>query len=39
MDMLIAAHAIALDSTLVTNNLDHFSRVKDLRLTNWLESK
>jgi len=36
MDLLIAAHAFALDATLVTNNLAHFSRVKGLSTENWL---
>lgn len=35
-DMLIAAHALALDCTLVTDNIREFSRVPDLRLENWL---
>ena len=35
MDLLIAAHALALDATLVTNNLAHFARVKDLKTANW----
>lgn len=37
MDLLIAAHALALNATLVSNNLAHFARVKDLATTNWLE--
>jgi tRNA(fMet)-specific endonuclease VapC len=36
MDLLIAAHALALDATLMNNNLDHFSRVADLKTANWL---
>jgi len=36
LDALIAAHAIALSVTLVTNNLKHFSRVPGLKLANWL---
>ncbi len=36
-DMLIAAHAIALDCTLVTANQREFSRVEGLRLENWLK--
>ena len=36
-DMLIAAHALALDVTLVTANVREFSRVSGLRLKNWLE--
>lgn len=36
MDMLIAAHAFALNATLVSNNLGHFSRVPGLKTANWL---
>jgi tRNA(fMet)-specific endonuclease VapC len=35
-DALIAAHAIALELTLVTNNVKHFSRVAGLQVENWL---
>jgi tRNA(fMet)-specific endonuclease VapC len=35
-DLLIAAHAIALDCVLVTDNVREFSRVKSLRVENWL---
>jgi tRNA(fMet)-specific endonuclease VapC len=36
MDMLIAAHAIAADTVLVTNNDRHFKRIKlPLMMTNW----
>lgn len=35
-DMLIAAHALALDATLVTANVGEFSRIGDLRIENWL---
>lgn len=38
-DSLIAAHAIALDLTLVTNNLDEFRRVEGLRYENWVSTK
>jgi tRNA(fMet)-specific endonuclease VapC len=34
-DMLIAAHALSLDLTLVTNNTREFNRVKGLRVENW----
>ena len=34
-DMLIAAHALALDATLVTNNEKEFRRIKGLRIENW----
>ena len=36
-DLLIAAHALALDLTLVTANVREFSRVPSLRVENWLE--
>ncbi|NJK36146.1 MAG: type II toxin-antitoxin system VapC family toxin [Oscillatoriales cyanobacterium SM2_2_1] len=35
-DLLIAAHAFALNLTLVTANTREFERVPDLRLANWL---
>ena len=35
MDMLIAAQALALDLTLVTNNGREFKRVPALRIENW----
>ena len=35
-DLLIAAHALALDFTMVTNNEREFSRIDDLRVENWL---
>jgi tRNA(fMet)-specific endonuclease VapC len=35
MDMLIAAQALALDLTLVTNNVREFKRVPALRIENW----
>jgi tRNA(fMet)-specific endonuclease VapC len=36
-DLLIAAHALALDLTLVTANVREFARVPNLRVENWLE--
>ena len=36
LDTLIAAHAVSLDVTLVTNNERGFSRVSALRLENWV---
>jgi len=36
-DLLIAAHALALNLTLVSANVREFSRVPDLRVENWLE--
>lgn len=35
-DMLIAAHALSLGATLVTDNVREFERVKDLAIVNWL---
>ena len=35
-DLLIATHALALVHTVVTDNERKFSRVKDLRVENWL---
>ncbi len=34
-DYLIAAHALELGATLVTNNIKEFQRVEGLRLENW----
>lgn len=34
-DYLIAAHALELGATLVTNNLKEFQRVEGLKLENW----
>ena len=34
-DLLIAAHALALDSTLVTANEREFRRVPGLKVENW----
>ncbi len=35
-DMLIAAHTLALGYTLVTDNVREFSRIKGLKVENWL---
>lgn len=37
-DLLIAAHALALDCTVVTDNEREFRRVPGLRVENWLRS-
>ena len=36
LDMLIAAHALALDVVLVTNNTKEFERIERLKLENWV---
>lgn len=36
MDLLLAAHALALDATLVTNNEREFRRVDGLKIENWV---
>lgn len=38
LDVMIAAHAMALDLTLVTNNTKHFRRVRGLKVENWAEA-
>ena len=35
-DTLIAAHALSLSLTLVTNNTKHFQRVAGLKVANWV---
>lgn len=35
MDLLIAAHALALGFTLITHNVREFSRIRTLRLEDW----
>lgn len=37
VDLFIAAHALALDLTLITANVREFSRVPGLRIENWLD--
>ncbi len=36
LDMQIAAHALSLNLTLVTNNQKEFKRVQNLELDNWV---
>lgn len=35
MDMLIGAHALGLDVTLVTNNVREFKQIKNLKVVDW----
>lgn len=37
-DEMIAAHALALDAVLVTDNVRHFEQVKGLVVENWVRS-
>jgi tRNA(fMet)-specific endonuclease VapC len=37
-DMLIAAHVLALDFTIVTANKGEFARIPGLKVENWLEA-
>jgi tRNA(fMet)-specific endonuclease VapC len=37
-DLLIAAHVLAIDAILVTDNMREFKRVKGLQVENWLRS-
>lgn len=37
LDLLIAAHALAEDATLVTQNVREFTRVPGLKLENWTD--
>jgi tRNA(fMet)-specific endonuclease VapC len=38
-DLLIAAHALAVDATIVTANVNEFARVEGLKVENWLAAK
>lgn len=38
LDMLIAAHAVSRNLTVITNNVEHFGRVAGLNIENWLTS-
>lgn len=35
-DMMIAAHALSLDLTVVTNNVREFNRIPGLQIENWV---
>ena len=36
LDMLIAAHALGLDLTIISNNIREFSRIPNLKCENWV---
>ncbi|MCG2722348.1 MAG: type II toxin-antitoxin system VapC family toxin [Thermodesulfovibrionales bacterium] len=35
MDMLIGAHALSLDVTVITNNIKEFRKIKNLKVEDW----
>lgn len=37
LDMLIAAHALSINSTLVTNNEQELIRMPKLKIDNWIK--
>jgi tRNA(fMet)-specific endonuclease VapC len=37
LDMLIAAHALSINSTIVTNNEKEFIRIPNLKIDNWVK--
>ena len=37
LDMLIAAHALSIDSVLITNNESEFKRISNLKIENWVK--
>jgi tRNA(fMet)-specific endonuclease VapC len=37
MDLLLAGHALALEATMVSNNIREYSRVPGLKVENWSE--
>jgi tRNA(fMet)-specific endonuclease VapC len=39
LDMLIAAHALSLDLTIISNNIKEFARIKDLKCENWIRER
>lgn len=37
LDLMIAAHAMSIGATVVTNNLREFTRIPTLKVENWLD--
>lgn len=37
LDLQIAAHALSIEATLITNNVKHFKNVPKLSVSNWLK--
>jgi tRNA(fMet)-specific endonuclease VapC len=38
LDMLIAAHALSLDLTIISNNIKEFARVPNLKCEDWVSN-
>jgi tRNA(fMet)-specific endonuclease VapC len=38
-DLFIAAHALSLEATLITNNVKEFERVPELHIENWAKQR
>ncbi len=36
LDMLIAAHGLSVNATLITNNVKEFTRIEGLKIENWV---
>jgi len=39
LDLLIAAHALSIDATLITNNVKEFRKVERLRVADWTAAR
>jgi tRNA(fMet)-specific endonuclease VapC len=39
LDMLIAAHALSMDLTIISNNIKEFSRIPNLKCENWITER
>jgi tRNA(fMet)-specific endonuclease VapC len=39
LDMLIAAHALSLDLTIISNNIKEFTRIPNLKCENWIRKR
>ena len=37
LDMPIAAHALSLDLTIISNNIKEFERIPNLKCENWIQ--
>ncbi len=39
LDLMIAAHALSLNSIVVTNNVKEFTRIPDLKVQDWVHNR